>query len=60
LRGSPETEHGVTTFEIETIANGKHRDVGVDGKGNVTTIEEETAIGAKASHPGIGEIGKTV
>jgi hypothetical protein len=47
LRGlSQETEHGVTSYEIETIANGRHRDVSVDAKGNVTSIEEETAMDA--------------
>jgi hypothetical protein len=45
LKGlSKETEHGVTSYEIETVANGRHRDVTVDSKGNVTTIEEETPI----------------
>jgi uncharacterized membrane protein YkoI len=45
LKGlSKETEHGVTSYEIETVANGRHRDVTVDAKGNVTTIEEETPI----------------
>lgn len=45
LKGlSKETEHGVTSYEIETVANGRHRDVSVDAKGNVTTIEEETPI----------------
>jgi hypothetical protein len=45
LKGlSKETERGVTSYEIETVANGRHRDVSVDTKGNVTTIEEETPI----------------
>jgi hypothetical protein len=45
LKGlSKETEHGVTSYEIETIANGRNRDVSVDVKGNVTTIEEETPL----------------
>jgi hypothetical protein len=45
LKGlSKETEHGVTSYEIETVANGRHRDVTVDAKGNVTTIEEETPL----------------
>lgn len=45
LKGlSKETEHGVTSYEIETVANGRHRDVTVDSKGNVTTIEEETPL----------------
>jgi uncharacterized membrane protein YkoI len=39
-----ETEKGVKSYEIETIANGKHRDLSVDAKGNVTSVEEETAI----------------
>jgi hypothetical protein len=34
----------VTSYEIETVANGRHRDVTVNGKGNVTTIEEETPL----------------
>jgi hypothetical protein len=34
----------VTSYEIETVANGRHRDVSVDAKGNVTTVEEETPI----------------
>lgn len=45
LKGlSKETEHGVTSYEIETVANGRHRDVTVDSKGNVITIEEETPL----------------
>jgi uncharacterized membrane protein YkoI len=45
LKGlSKETEHGVTSYEIETVANGRHRDVSVDARGNLTTIEEETPI----------------
>jgi uncharacterized membrane protein YkoI len=45
LKGlSKETEHGVTSYEIETIANGKHRDLLVDAKGNMTEVEEETPI----------------
>jgi hypothetical protein len=47
LKGlSKEAEHGVTTYEIETMAGGKHRDVSVDAKGNITAVEEETAIDA--------------
>ena len=45
LKGlSKEKEHGMTSYEIETVANGRHRDVTVDSKGNVTTIEEETPL----------------
>jgi tRNA(Ser,Leu) C12 N-acetylase TAN1 len=45
LKGlSKETEKGVTSYEIETVANGRHRDVTVDAKGNVTSIEEETPL----------------
>lgn len=45
LKGlSKETEHGVTSYEIETVANGRHRDVTVDAKGKVTTIEEEAPL----------------
>jgi uncharacterized membrane protein YkoI len=41
---STETEKGKTTYEVETIVNGKHRDFLVDPKGAVTEVEEETAI----------------
>ena len=41
---SKETENGVEQYEIETIWNGKHRDLNVDTKGNLLVVEEETAI----------------
>jgi uncharacterized membrane protein YkoI len=56
---SKETEDGKTHYEIETMVNGKHRDLEIDTKGVVTEIEDEidvatvppaarTAIGKKA------------
>ena len=45
IRGlSKETEKGVTSYEVETMVNGKHRDFLVDVKGAVTEVEEETAL----------------
>jgi hypothetical protein len=41
---SSETEHGKTTYEIETIVGGKHRDLAIDSKGVVTEVEDETDI----------------
>jgi uncharacterized membrane protein YkoI len=41
---STETEKGVTTYEVETMVNGKHRDFLVNVKGVVTEVEDETAI----------------
>jgi uncharacterized membrane protein YkoI len=41
---SKETEKGNTSYEVETIVNGKHRDFLVDAKGAVTEVEDETAI----------------
>jgi len=41
---STETEKGKTTYEVETMVNGKHRDFLVDVKGAVTEVEEETAL----------------
>jgi uncharacterized membrane protein YkoI len=41
---STETENGKTTYEVETMVKGKHRDFLVDAKGAVTEVEEETAI----------------
>lgn len=51
---SKETENGVEQYEIETMWNGKHRDLNVDTKGNLLVVEEETSIdtipaGAKAA-----------
>ena len=39
-----ETENGKTSYEVETMVKGKHRDFLVDAKGAVTEVEEETAI----------------
>ena len=45
IRGlSTETEKGKTTYEVETMVNGKHRDFLVNAKGAVTEVEDETAI----------------
>ncbi|MGA3018805.1 MAG: PepSY domain-containing protein [Bryobacteraceae bacterium] len=45
IRGiSSETEKGKLIYEVETMVNGKHRDILVDAKGAVTEVEEETAI----------------
>jgi len=45
IRGiTSETEKGELTYEVETMVNGKHRDLVVDAKGAVTQVEEETAI----------------
>jgi uncharacterized iron-regulated membrane protein len=41
---SMETEDGKTSYEVETMVNGKHRDVEIDAKGAVTEVEEETPI----------------
>jgi uncharacterized membrane protein YkoI len=39
-----ETEHGITQYEVETMLNGKHRDLNVDTKGKLLLVEEETTI----------------
>jgi hypothetical protein len=36
-----EVEKGVTQYEIETLRNGKHRDINVDAKGKLLVVEEE-------------------
>lgn len=41
---SKETENGKTSYEVETLVNGKHRDFIVDATGAVTEVEEETAF----------------
>ena len=47
IRGlSRETEKGVTSYEVETVINGKHRDLLLDTKGAVTEVEEETTLDA--------------
>lgn len=39
-----ETEHGVAQYEVETMLNGKHRDLNVDTKGKLLLVEEETTM----------------
>jgi len=41
---SRETEKGKTTYEVETMLNGKHRDITLDAQGMLAEVEEETAI----------------
>ncbi len=41
-----ETEDGKTRYEIETILNGKHRDLAIDPKGVLLEVEDEIAIAA--------------
>jgi hypothetical protein len=41
---SVETEHGKASYEVETMINGKHRDLEIDAKGAVVEIEDETPI----------------
>ena len=64
---SKETENGKTSYEVETMVSGKHRDFVVDVKGAVTEVEEETpfdsipaaakaAIGKKAAGGKIGRV----
>jgi uncharacterized membrane protein YkoI len=43
---SKETEDGKTHYEIETMVNGKHRDIEIDTKGAVIEVEDEIAIAA--------------
>jgi hypothetical protein len=54
---SKETEHGKTTYEVETTLNGKHRDLEIDANGVVTEVEEETAIASipEAAKAAIGK-----
>ena len=40
---SKETEDGKVRFEVETVVNGKHRDIAIDTKGGVIEIEDEIA-----------------
>jgi hypothetical protein len=42
---SKETEDGKTQYEVETVVNGKRRDIVVDPKGAVIEIEDETPVG---------------
>ena len=39
-----ETEKGVTSYEVESLLNGKHRDFNVDTKGVLLVMEEEVSI----------------
>jgi len=41
---SKETEKGQTQYEVETILNGKHRDINFDRMGTVVAVEEETTL----------------
>ena len=41
-----ETEKGKTTFEVETLVAGKHRDFDLDASGAVIEVEEETTLDA--------------
>jgi len=45
LKGlSKEVERGKTLYEIETIANGKSRDLLVDASGQIVELEEATTL----------------
>lgn len=45
LKGlSREVEHGKTFYEVETIANGKSRDLLVDPSGQIVEVEEATSL----------------
>ena len=39
-----EKEKGVTSYEVESLLNGKHRDFNVDTKGVLLVMEEEVSI----------------
>src|SRR5690348_12928839 len=41
---SKEKENGVSQYEVETLLEGKHRDISVDVKGNLLVVEEETEL----------------
>jgi len=41
-----EKEDGVEQYEVETLLNGKSRDLNVDVKGNLLVVEESTTIDA--------------
>ena len=41
---SQEKENGVVQYEVESMLNGKHRDMEVDNKGKLLVVEEETTI----------------
>lgn len=36
-----ETEHGMKLYEVESMVNGKHKDLTLDGKGTVVEVEDE-------------------
>jgi hypothetical protein len=41
---SKETEKGQTEYEIETLVDGKSRDLTLDGKGTLVEVEQEVGI----------------
>jgi len=41
---SKETEHGKTTYEVETSLNGKSRDVSFDKTGAIVAVEQEVDL----------------
>jgi uncharacterized membrane protein YkoI len=41
---SKETEKGKTVYEVETLVNGKSRDLTLDSAGTVVEIEEQVAL----------------
>jgi hypothetical protein len=41
---SQETEKGQTEYEVETMVDGKSRDLTFDGKGTVVEVEQEVGI----------------
>jgi uncharacterized membrane protein YkoI len=43
---SKETEKGQTQYEVETVVNGKTRDLLIDPSGKVLEVEEEIALAA--------------
>lgn len=43
---SKETEKGQTQYEVETVVNGKTRDLLIDPSGKIIEIEEEIAVDA--------------
>ena len=52
-----ETEKGKTQYEVETLVNGKSRDLVVDPAGKVLEVEEEIAV-TTAPAPVQAELGK--